>query len=85
MARELQPCGTRAAYSRHRKNGEEACAPCMAANREAGKDARHAHGRALVRLAERHTAEFAALVTEEKAIQRAEQAEATDEQGDGDA
>lgn len=29
--RELQPCGTRAAYLRHRKNGED-CPTCRAAN-----------------------------------------------------
>lgn len=31
MARELKPCGTSAAYRRHLRNGEEACAECKAA------------------------------------------------------
>lgn len=30
---ELQPCGTWAAYLRHRRAGEQACAPCMEAAR----------------------------------------------------
>ena len=30
--RQLQPCGTHGAYQRHRKNGEEPCDPCKAAN-----------------------------------------------------
>ena len=29
----LKPCGTPAAYRRHRRNGEEACGPCKAAVR----------------------------------------------------
>lgn len=31
MARELKPCGTPAAYRRHLRNGEDACADCRAA------------------------------------------------------
>lgn len=31
MARELQPCGTVAAYQRHRVRGEQACAACLEA------------------------------------------------------
>lgn len=31
MARVLQPCGTPAAYRRHLRNGESACAECLAA------------------------------------------------------
>lgn len=34
MARELQPCGTHAAYRRHLKRGETPCAPCAGAARE---------------------------------------------------
>lgn len=30
---ELAPCGTRSAYKRHRRHGEEACGPCREANR----------------------------------------------------
>jgi hypothetical protein len=28
----LRPCGTEAAYRRHRRRGEEACPPCRAAH-----------------------------------------------------
>ena len=31
--RQFQPCGTPAAYKRHRRNGEPACEKCLAANR----------------------------------------------------
>lgn len=31
--RGLAPCGTPAAYMRHRRNGEDACEPCREANR----------------------------------------------------
>lgn len=34
MTRQLSPCGTWAAYKRHRRNGEEACAACKAAARD---------------------------------------------------
>lgn len=34
MARELKPCGTFAAYARHKKNGEDPCGPCMQAMRD---------------------------------------------------
>lgn len=31
MPRDLKPCGTSAAYRRHLRKGEEACAECLAA------------------------------------------------------
>lgn len=34
MPRKLQPCGTYAAYARHRYNNEEPCEACRAANME---------------------------------------------------
>ena len=34
MGRPLKPCGTWAAYQRHRRNGEEPCAECKRAARE---------------------------------------------------
>ena len=34
MARELKPCGTRAAAQRHRRAGEEVCADCKEAERQ---------------------------------------------------
>jgi len=33
MARELSPCGTLAAYRRHKRNDEPVCDPCAEANR----------------------------------------------------
>lgn len=35
MPRELKPCGTRAAYERHRRNGTPICVACRAANANA--------------------------------------------------
>lgn len=32
--RELRPCGTRAAYVRHKRNGEEPCLACHTAYKE---------------------------------------------------
>jgi len=37
--RAPQPCGTRAAYERHRRRGEQPCPPC--------RDAYNAHQRAM--------------------------------------
>ena len=34
MTRELKPCGTPAAYARHLRRGEEACAQCKAAMKD---------------------------------------------------
>lgn len=34
MARELAPCGTLAAYRRHKRRGEPVCEACAAVNRE---------------------------------------------------
>lgn len=34
VQRPMQPCGTPAAYKRHRRNGEQACQACTEANRE---------------------------------------------------
>jgi hypothetical protein len=33
----LAPCGTKAAYARHRQHGEKACVPCLDANADAGR------------------------------------------------
>ena len=38
MSRELQPCGTRAAYQRHIRSGEEPCEACREANRTRGRE-----------------------------------------------
>ena len=37
MSRELQPCGTRAAYKRHLRRGEEPCRECREAARRADR------------------------------------------------
>lgn len=34
--RAVEPCGTDAAYERHRRHGEEPCGPCREAHRLAG-------------------------------------------------
>lgn len=36
-ARQLKPCGTRAAYQRHLANGEEPCSACQGANNQADR------------------------------------------------
>lgn len=38
MSRAWQPCGTRAAYRRHRRRGETACAECLAAEARETRD-----------------------------------------------
>jgi hypothetical protein len=40
--RKVQPCGTDAAYRRHKKAGEPACAPCVEAHRAAEATRRRA-------------------------------------------
>lgn len=35
--RELKPCGTNAAYQRHRRKGEYPCAPCLEAHAKENK------------------------------------------------
>lgn len=40
--RELKPCGTNAAYHRHRRNGEYPCAPCLEAHAQNVKEAKNA-------------------------------------------
>lgn len=47
MARDLQPCGTVAAYKRHLRHGEEPCETCLA-----GKRAHQARRRAAERVPE---------------------------------
>lgn len=37
--RAVAPCGTRAAFQRHRYRGEEPCEPCVEANRVASAEA----------------------------------------------
>ena len=37
MPRTLQPCGTEAAYRRHKRNKEDACERCIIANRDGSK------------------------------------------------
>jgi len=81
MARQLQPCGTNAAHTRHLKAGEEPCGPCREAHnaymREwnaspAGKPRKTrefaksaARQAAFRKLAKRHPAEFEVLFKQE--------------------
>jgi len=76
----LQPCGTHAAYQRHRRAGETPCEKCKNGNAvymrmlRAGNEAvrdnsrknTRAHNRAKQRLADLHPDEYAALLLEEK-------------------
>lgn len=36
--RQVAPCGTRAAYKRHRRHGEQPCGPCVEAMRAYGRE-----------------------------------------------
>lgn len=73
MPRRLQPCGTRAAYQRHYRNGEKPCRPCRDAynsyQSEYARDRgnQRAYQRALKRLARMHPNVFDALYAEELA------------------
>ena len=79
MSRALKPCGTDAAYARHLRHGEQACDPCLEANRVASLARRHgnaaymerhrqrsaAHSRAARRLMAEYPARFRELCNEE--------------------
>ena len=73
MARELKPCGTRAAYDRHRRNEEEPCKECRDANARRGRQNRRgkayqrARVRALTRLSLLYETAFRSLLDEELA------------------
>lgn len=41
MSREVKPCGTRAAYYRHKRNGETPCQACVDAKRAADRETWH--------------------------------------------
>jgi len=63
MSRRLAPCGTVAAWQRHRKLGEPACEACSEANAAASR----ARGRAMSRLARRYPGEFQRFLAEARA------------------
>jgi len=73
MARQLQPCGTPAAYRRHLRHGEQPCDACRDAMRAYQKKwldrtgYMRARNRALSRLAARRRGEFRRLLLEELA------------------
>jgi hypothetical protein len=64
VAKQLQlaPCGTDAAYHRHRANGENADPACRAAHAAANRPANRACERALEHLAREHAARFLELL-----------------------
>jgi len=77
-AAESNPCGTVAAYQRHRRRGEAACGLCAEANRQKSRARRAdpelrveevarnlARTRALWRLANEYPERFRALSTDE--------------------
>ena len=45
MSRELKPCGTRAAYMRHLRRGEDPCGACRDANRAGDREQRRRSAR----------------------------------------
>lgn len=65
MAREIAPCGTRSAYSRHLRRGETPCQPCRDANADFSRARNLARQRAWVRLARLYPDEYRALYAEE--------------------
>lgn len=78
MMVENFPCGTYAAYQRHRRRSEDACDPCKAANAARSREARadpefarnetlrnNARIRALWRLAAEYPKRYHQLSTEE--------------------
>lgn len=82
MPRELQPCGTYAAWQRHKKNNEDPCESCWRARRQyqrayrkvaprsesdRRKAHRRAHRRALVALSQRYSTAFLDLLGKELA------------------
>lgn len=73
---DLAPCGTRAAYERHRRRNEEPCRACKDAsaayqrNRSAGRAYGRARARAMTRLAQRYSTAYAQLLAEELAKEK---------------
>lgn len=69
--RQLKPCGTRAAYERHRRAGKPQDEACLEANRDDNKDARakwsRCRTRAFTKLMALHPADFKALRADERA------------------
>jgi hypothetical protein len=88
VARQLKPCGTRAAYERHRKHSEKPCDACMkaaathtAAKRESRPDVREAErtrqrviARAMRQLAREYPARFLEIHDALKALDQTEPA-----------
>lgn len=66
MTRALLPCGTDAAYQRHRSAGERPCEECRAAHAAVMAESNRNRARALTRLSRRHWAEYTALLAEER-------------------
>lgn len=62
---DLKPCGTNAAYQRHRSRGEEPCEPCREAYREYSRVIQRPMRRASALLAEAHPEEYQEAVREQ--------------------
>lgn len=73
MPRQLKPCGTEAAYQRHRRRGEEPCEPCKQAAREVRYPRsgiyQRARIRALGQLGREYRARYLELLDEELAYE----------------
>ena len=74
MPPEAQPCGTPAAYKRHRRNGEEACGPCTKANSRRVARTNRIWLNTLQALADRYPDEYAEIRKEQAALYDREQA-----------
>lgn len=71
MPRELKPCGTRAAFLRHRRAGETPCEPCRAARNAADAERNKPYSKARQRaydlLKAAHEPEWTPILATEQA------------------
>ncbi len=74
MPRELQGCGTPAAYKRHCRNGEEPCRPCKKANSKRVARTNRIWLNTLQALADRYPDDYAEIRKEQAALYDREQA-----------
>lgn len=58
MPRELQPCGTEAAYQRHWRSGQQPCDPCRRAHNANNRPANVIRDKAIAQLIREHRGRF---------------------------
>lgn len=78
MPREVQPCGTPAAYRRHRVHGEEPCQGCKDAHAAATAKSVAVNRDAARELRTRHRPEYNRLLAEQSALYDQQQAAKAD-------